>query len=72
VDQLLPPGRLATAIGDVVIAAYVLDLYWLMQEQIQSTGTRCQQGSVSSSDESRFRTAHVGKRPWDAGGGTVG
>jgi hypothetical protein len=29
VDQLLPPGRMATAIGDVVIAAYVLDLYWL-------------------------------------------
>ncbi len=33
VDQLLPPGRLATVIGDVVIAAYVLDLYWLTQEQ---------------------------------------
>ena len=33
VDQLLPPGRVATVIGDVVIAAYVLDLYWLMQEQ---------------------------------------
>jgi hypothetical protein len=33
VDQLLPSGRLATFIGDVVIAAYVLDLYWLSQEQ---------------------------------------
>jgi hypothetical protein len=33
VDQLLPPGRIATALGDVVIAAYVLDLYWLVQEQ---------------------------------------
>jgi hypothetical protein len=33
VDQLLPPGRMATTIGDVVIAAYVLDLYWLVQEQ---------------------------------------
>ena len=33
VDQLLPPGRIATVIGDVVIAAYVLDLYWLVQEQ---------------------------------------
>ncbi len=33
VDQLLPPGRLATFLGDVVIAAYVLDLYWLVQEQ---------------------------------------
>lgn len=34
VDQLLPPGRLAALIGDVVIAAYVLDLYWLIQEQV--------------------------------------
>jgi hypothetical protein len=33
VDQLLPPGRLAVFIGDAVIAAYVLDLYWLIQEQ---------------------------------------
>ena len=33
VDQLLPPGRLATLIGDLVIAAYVLDLFWLSQEQ---------------------------------------
>jgi hypothetical protein len=33
VDQLLPPGRTATVIGDVVIAAYVVDLYWLVQEQ---------------------------------------
>lgn len=36
VDQLLPPGRIATVLGDVVIAAYVLDLYWLMEEQITS------------------------------------
>jgi hypothetical protein len=36
VDQLLPPGRLATFIGDLVIAAYVLDLYWLIQEQMAS------------------------------------
>jgi hypothetical protein len=34
VDQLLPPGRVATLIGDVVIAAYVLDLYWITQEQV--------------------------------------
>jgi hypothetical protein len=32
-DQVLPPGRLATVIGDAVIAMYVLDLYWLVQEQ---------------------------------------
>ena len=34
VDQLLPPGWLATFIGDVVVAAYVLDLFWLSQEQV--------------------------------------
>lgn len=37
VDQLLPAGRAATLLGDVVIAAYVLDLYWLAQEQISSS-----------------------------------
>jgi hypothetical protein len=37
VDQLLPPGRAATLLGDVVIAAYVLDLYWLAQEQIPAS-----------------------------------
>jgi hypothetical protein len=37
IDQLLPSGRLATFIGDVVIAAYVLDLCWLIQEQVAST-----------------------------------
>lgn len=33
IDQLLPAGPLATSIGDLVIAAYVLDLFWLIQEQ---------------------------------------
>jgi len=36
IDQLLDSGRLATFIGDVVIAAYVLDLHWLIQEQISA------------------------------------
>jgi hypothetical protein len=36
VDQLLPSGRLATVIGDAVIAAYVLDLFWLSQEQVSA------------------------------------
>lgn len=34
IDQLLPTGKLATFIGDVVVAAYILDLYWLIQEQV--------------------------------------
>ena len=37
VDQLLPAGPAATAVGDAVIAAYVLDLYWLIQEQMASS-----------------------------------
>lgn len=33
VDQMLPPGRVAVVLGDLVIAAYVLDLYWMVREQ---------------------------------------
>jgi hypothetical protein len=33
VDQLLPNGRIAVFIGDVVIAAYVADLFWMIRDQ---------------------------------------
>jgi hypothetical protein len=33
VVQLLPAGRTAVFLGDIVIAAYVLDLFWMMQDQ---------------------------------------
>ena len=33
VNQLMAAGPLAMFVGDVVIAAYVLDLFWLVQEQ---------------------------------------
>jgi hypothetical protein len=33
VVQVLPSGRLAVFLGDTVIAAYVLDLFWMMQDQ---------------------------------------
>jgi hypothetical protein len=36
IDQLLPSGRLAIALGDAVIAAYVLDLFWTIQSQQRS------------------------------------
>jgi hypothetical protein len=36
VDQFLPPGRLANVVGDFVVAAYVVDLYWIIQEQRNS------------------------------------
>jgi hypothetical protein len=39
IDQLLPPGKPGTFIGDVVITAYVLDLYWLIQEQVASANS---------------------------------
>jgi hypothetical protein len=48
VDQLLPPGRLATLIGDIVIAAYVLDLFWLSQEQAAAVNSTCDSGAGST------------------------
>ncbi len=40
IDQLLDSGQLSRFIGDVVIANYVLDLYWLIQEQISVVNDR--------------------------------
>ena len=37
VDQLLPAGRVALFLGDAVIAAYVLDLFWISGEQKNAT-----------------------------------
>lgn len=31
--QILPQGRLSVFLGDAVIAAYVLDLFWMMRNQ---------------------------------------
>jgi hypothetical protein len=45
VNQLMPSGRPAMIIGDAVIAAYVLDLYWLIQEQLAAVN------STSDSDD---------------------
>ena len=35
VDQLLPVGRFATTLGDVVITLYVLDLGWVMIDRLK-------------------------------------
>jgi uncharacterized membrane protein len=35
-DQFLPPGRFSTIVSDIVVSAYVLDLYWIIQEQRNS------------------------------------
>jgi hypothetical protein len=36
IDQLLPSGPIAMFIGDAVVAAYVLDLFWIIEEQQES------------------------------------
>ena len=36
IDQFLPSGRLATIVGDFVVSAYVIDLFWIIQEQRNS------------------------------------
>ena len=33
IDQFLPSGKLAIFAGDAVVSAYVLDLFWIIQEQ---------------------------------------
>jgi uncharacterized membrane protein HdeD (DUF308 family) len=36
IDQLLPEGRVAVFIGDCVIAAYVVDLFWMIRDQSEA------------------------------------
>jgi hypothetical protein len=55
IDQLLPAGWLATLIGDVVIAAYVLDLYWLIQEQVSAVNSSSDAGALAENAEARLR-----------------
>jgi hypothetical protein len=38
IDQFLPAGKLAMLVGDAVVSAYVLDLFWIVQEQRESDG----------------------------------
>lgn len=38
IDQFLPSGKLAMLVGDAVVSAYVLDLFWIVQEQRKSRG----------------------------------
>jgi hypothetical protein len=48
VDQLMPSGRLAIFVGDAVIAAYVLDLHWLVQEQVSTVDSTSDSGNRSN------------------------
>jgi len=38
VEQLITPGRLTLALDDTVIAGFVLDLIWLIQDQWKAGG----------------------------------
>jgi hypothetical protein len=40
IDQLMPAGRVAVFIGDAVIAAYVLDLFWMLRDQQKERAAR--------------------------------
>ena len=36
IDQFLPAGPWATLVGDLVVSAYVMDLFWIIQDQRNS------------------------------------
>jgi hypothetical protein len=52
IDQFLPSGKLAMLVGDAVVSAYVLDLFWIIQEQRESHG-----GQSKTHDEIEERAA---------------
>jgi hypothetical protein len=58
VDQLLPAGPAAAFLGDMVISAYVLDLYWTMKEQIGMnrpvTAIACDRQAITAGKRPRY------------------
>jgi hypothetical protein len=44
IDQLLPPGRASLFLGDAVIAAYVLDLFWIAAAHNENSGVDSKPG----------------------------
>jgi hypothetical protein len=55
IDQVLPAGPMATFIGDAVVSAYVLDLFWIIQDQSETSlgSTPC--GCVAAVDQDAAR-----------------
>jgi uncharacterized membrane protein YedE/YeeE len=45
IDQIMPAGRVAVFIGDAVIAAYVVDLFWMLRDQEQERAAGSGDGS---------------------------
>jgi len=62
VVQLLPPGRLTVFLGDVVIAAYVLDMFWMMQDQRESDLTPARAEPGRSRSDMHERAARIAAR----------
>ena len=62
VVQLLPPGRITVFLGDVVIAAYVVDLFWMMQDQWESALTPGREESGRSRSDTHGHTARIAAR----------
>lgn len=52
IDQLLPTGRIATTLGDVVIALFVLDLGWMMLDRLIQQGRQQQQRGFQETNSS--------------------
>jgi len=46
VDQLLPSGRVATTLGDVVITLYVIDLAWVTIDRLKQRNHRDKEETV--------------------------
>jgi hypothetical protein len=60
IDQELPVGPIATFIGDAVVSAYVLDLFWVIQEQSRTPAESAPCGCVAGVDpDAAHRIAEV-------------
>ena len=60
IDQVLPAGPMATFLGDAVVSAYVLDLFWIIQEQSRKPAESTPCGCVAGVDrDAAHRLAEV-------------
>ena len=62
IDQLLPTGRIATTLGDVVIALFVLDLGWMMLDRLLQQDRQQQQRGFQETNSSSPLTDDQSRR----------
>jgi hypothetical protein len=62
IDQLLPTGGIATTLGDVVIALYVLDLGWMMLDRLIQQGWQQQQRGFQETNSASPLTEDLSDR----------